>query len=371
MRVFISSVRQGLEAERDALPGLISALGYMPVRFEDFGPQGVPSRQACLDGVAGSDVYLLLLGPKYGYRFPETGQSATHDEFVAAQTAGIPRLVFRKQGVTLEPDQEEFVRLVGDYGTGIFYDTFTNAADLQAKVVAAIRNLETRPRGVTYEALPGPPAVTWKSDWSSDYGANTAEAMLEVHVIPIEQPLRTGREMLQVADGLASALRRSNVVAATAAIDVTSGDGTVFADFPAASRQWNQPVDAQLRQVRVSASGQVSMVTALPRGSMAAIFDPADVTKQITMSLRLVGALQVIHSSTVAIAAGVEPTMMLAVGTLNELRNANSISFGLGGNPVRLEPDEAVSREALDNGAVHVAATISRLLTERMTARHR
>jgi hypothetical protein len=28
MRVFISSVRRGLEAERDALPGLVKAIGY-------------------------------------------------------------------------------------------------------------------------------------------------------------------------------------------------------------------------------------------------------------------------------------------------------------------------------------------------------
>ena len=81
VRIFISSVRQGLETERDSLPSLITALGHTPVRFEDFSSQSVPPRQACLDAVASCDVYLLLLGPKYGYRFPETGQSATHDEF--------------------------------------------------------------------------------------------------------------------------------------------------------------------------------------------------------------------------------------------------------------------------------------------------
>jgi len=36
VRVFISSVRRGLEAERDALPGLVKAIGHEPVRFEDF-----------------------------------------------------------------------------------------------------------------------------------------------------------------------------------------------------------------------------------------------------------------------------------------------------------------------------------------------
>jgi hypothetical protein len=367
MRVFISSVRQNLEAERDALAGLISALGHTPVRFEDFGPRAVPPRQACLDAVARSDAYLLLLGPKYGYRFPETGQSATHDEFVAAQAAGTPRLVFRKQGVTFEPDQEEFAGLVGDYGVGVFYDTFTDVTNLQVAVVAALRNLEARPRGVEYQALPGPIAVTWRADWTTGYEASAGEAMLELHVIPIGQPHRTGREMLQIADGLAPALRRANVVASTAAIDVTSGEEAVIAHFPATPRQWNQPVDAQLRQVRVGTSGQVSVVTSLPRGSMAAIFDPAEVGKQVTMSLRLVGTLQVIGSTTVAIAVGVEPTTMLAVGSISELRNANSVSLGISSEALRLEPDEAASRDALDSGAHDVAATISRLLARKLS----
>lgn len=107
MKIFISSVRRGLEEERHALPGLISAVGHTPVRFEDFTAQPVPSREACLQGVTSSDVYLLLLGPHYGHRFPDTGQSPTHEEWTAAIRAGMPRLVYQKLGVTLDPDQQE------------------------------------------------------------------------------------------------------------------------------------------------------------------------------------------------------------------------------------------------------------------------
>jgi hypothetical protein len=104
VKIFVSSVRRGLEEERDALPGLISAIGHTPVRFEDFTAQPLPSRGDCLAGVATADAYLLILGPNYGYRCPDTGQSPTHDEWVAAQSAGIPRLVYRKQGVTFEAE---------------------------------------------------------------------------------------------------------------------------------------------------------------------------------------------------------------------------------------------------------------------------
>jgi hypothetical protein len=79
------------------------ALGHQPVRFEEFSAQPYPSREACLRAVHESDVYLLLLGPHYGHVFPETGQSATHDEFVAAQAKGIPRIVLKKTGVGFEP----------------------------------------------------------------------------------------------------------------------------------------------------------------------------------------------------------------------------------------------------------------------------
>jgi hypothetical protein len=98
VKVFISSVRRGLDEERDALPGIILAVGHTPLRFEDFSAQPMPSREAGLAGVADADVYLLILGPNYGYRFADTGQSPTHDEWTAATAAGVPRLVYRKDG---------------------------------------------------------------------------------------------------------------------------------------------------------------------------------------------------------------------------------------------------------------------------------
>ena len=140
-------------------PGLIMTQGHQPVRFEDFGAQPLPSRETCLRAVHGSDAYLLLLGPYYGHIFPETGQSATHDEFVAAQAKGMPRIVLKKTGVPFEPEQEAFARLVGDYGTGLFYDTFTDATDIQAKVVRALRQVQDQPTALTFIPLPGPVSI--------------------------------------------------------------------------------------------------------------------------------------------------------------------------------------------------------------------
>lgn len=150
VRVFISSVRRGLEQERDALPGLLKAIGFEPVRFEDFTAQKVPSRQACLDGVDSADAYVLLIGPHYGHVFPETGQSATHDEYVRARNRGIPRLVFTKAGVEMDSDQKTIVDGVGDYGAGSFWSTFSDVTDLQTKVAAALREVASQPGHLTY-----------------------------------------------------------------------------------------------------------------------------------------------------------------------------------------------------------------------------
>ena len=203
MKIMISSVRRGLEQERDALRGLIMALGHEPVRFEDFTAQPVPSREACLQAVTESDVYLLLLGPNYGHVFPETGQSATHDEFVAAQAKGIPRMTFKKTGVAFEPDQQDFERFVGDYGTGIFYATFTDAADLQTKVVAGIRKAQEQPPALTFEPLSEAVSVEWRRTWPGNLGLT---ACLEVHVLPVPVSLLTARLMNEARTGLPAAL---------------------------------------------------------------------------------------------------------------------------------------------------------------------
>ena len=107
-RVFISSVTEGLRQERTALPGLIRALGMDPVRFEDFTALPEPSRDVCLQAVGTCDVYLLLLGEHYGTPFADTGLSPTHEEYRAAINKGIPRLAFRRRGVTMESAQAAF-----------------------------------------------------------------------------------------------------------------------------------------------------------------------------------------------------------------------------------------------------------------------
>ena len=115
---FLSSVRRGLEEERDNLPALIGAIGHEFRRFEDYTAQPVASREACLRGVDQADVYLLLLGGRYGDPVFDSGRSPTEEEFTRARQRGIPMLVFVKQGIEVEPLQQGFIDRVEEYTGG-------------------------------------------------------------------------------------------------------------------------------------------------------------------------------------------------------------------------------------------------------------
>jgi len=81
-----------LEEERDALPGLITALGFEPLRFEDFTASRGRAGGLCPRGRRGGRLSALI-GPTYGERMPDTGLAPTHEEYNAARAKGIPVLV--------------------------------------------------------------------------------------------------------------------------------------------------------------------------------------------------------------------------------------------------------------------------------------
>jgi hypothetical protein len=137
--VFISSVRRGLEDERDYLPALLKASGHQPRRFEDFSAQPVPSRDACLAGVEAAEVYLLLLGQHYGEPLPDTGKAPTEEEFTVAKRRGMTVLVFRKTGDTADERQRDFIARVGEYQRGRFWKEFRDNGDLAVAVLDALR----------------------------------------------------------------------------------------------------------------------------------------------------------------------------------------------------------------------------------------
>jgi len=356
VRVFISSVRTGLEQERDSLPGLIRVAHHEPVRFEDFGAQPFPSREACVRGVDSCDAYLLLLGPKYGHVFPETGQSATHDEWVAASTKGMPRLVFRKVGVEFEPEQEEFAHLVGDYSTGVFYGEFIDAVDLQTKVFQALETLTSHPSALTYERLTESLGFIWKDQWDQQRRQHRGEdAYVELHVLPLDGEPRSARLMRALPEQLIGALRTTGALPPQAGVSPTATAEAVTVELPARERTgFQQTYSAGLCGIRVASTGQCSVWWSLPGDSMGAILDEDDLVATTTKYLHLLGAMNLLTAERFAIAIGLGGSRTMAEGRVTGVaRNRVSVGFG-GEDPVRVEPDESVSAAAFDRGADQV-----------------
>lgn len=365
MRVFISSVRRGLEVERDALPGLIKAIGHEPSRFEDYTAQAVPSRQACMEGVDQADVYLLMLGPYYGHVFAETGQSATHDEVVRAQTRGIHRLVFVKDGVDMEPKQLELKAQLGDYGSGLFWTTFTGVADLQTKVADALRQLSAKPAALTFELLLKPVGFTWRSDWAQAHrGGYQARPHAELHVKQVGGTPIPTRLMDSMGKRLVRVVRASGIVPDQVGLNLTESEREVVVDIAAPDRSRGiDAVDpASFGGLRLGQDGQASAWWRLPHDMLGAMVNGDNVREMTAQALHLCNdILEPDADARFAVALGVEGTMVTAVDTLASTTRS-SASMGLHDEPRRVLPDESVSAAGLSVGASELANELARQL---------
>lgn len=136
MQVFVGSVITGFEDYRAAAVRAIESLGETAVTAEDFGARPDTPQQACLEAARRSDVTVLLLGERYGYKQP-SGLSATHEEFREAREHR-QVIAFVQSSVTPEPDQQAFIREVQEWAGGALTANFTDPADLQAKVTRAL-----------------------------------------------------------------------------------------------------------------------------------------------------------------------------------------------------------------------------------------
>lgn len=377
MKIFISSARKDLEEERDSLNGLIGALGHTSVRFEDFSAQTTPSREACLNALASADVCLFLLGPSYGHIFPETGQSATHDEWVAAQAAGIPRLVYRKQGVTFEPAQHKFARITEAYATGVFRDSYQTTLELHTKVVQKVKELESSTSPLAFARLTQPPALRWTldEDNTSLQQANNHTPLLELHVLPLDFAGYSARELDQLNTSLMDRVRATGVIRGNVALNPSRSQAHVAVSVPGSrSSSWNTPELGEFVEVRLHKTGQVSVRATLPRDGMGSILDPDALPRQLTDLLKFGGSLNIFRQDRIVVAAGVSNAARTSIEVFNPHQARQSVQlagFGHSGFTLRTEPDESVTMAALGTGAAEVASYLARALIEQHPSRRR
>ncbi|TEU18855.1 MAG: DUF4062 domain-containing protein [Anaerolineales bacterium] len=165
LRIFISSTVVDLQSERDAVEQAIAELHLEAVRSEKVGSQSISPREACCIMAQECDVYLGILGGRYGFELQE-GRSATEFEFDTACETGKPILLYRKQvpEEDLDPGQNAFIERIDDFDTGYYIRDFTDLdvpdqliqwvqQDIQSLLSGAFRDRMPEP-----QLQPGPPS---------------------------------------------------------------------------------------------------------------------------------------------------------------------------------------------------------------------
>jgi hypothetical protein len=131
--IFVSSVMGGMSDERQAVVRAIRAVGARPVIFEDFGGMDDDPEDAYLGNVAGSDIYLGVLGTRYGAPL-KSGYSATHAEYNQAVQQGLRISVWTT--TDLDGPQRDFLNAVRVFHTT---GTYNSPEDLEARVTSRLR----------------------------------------------------------------------------------------------------------------------------------------------------------------------------------------------------------------------------------------
>lgn len=370
IKVFISSVTYGLRDERDGLAALLDVVEpYLPLRFEDFAAADMSPRQACLKAVKACSVYVLLLGPKYGESFADSGLSPTEEEFTLARRLGKPILVFSK--VTDEPDepaQAEFRRRVEDYVDGRFRASFTGVQDLNIATVRALKRLPAENPAPAWTVVAEPVSMRTRSQMPQVLDRSVCAPVLEIHLLPLAPGPSLASAFMGIEDRLAREGRAGGFFSDREALEIGSAGDTAWVWLPDA-RGGGHPFDSRTghryRGMFVVATSQASAFAAIPTDGMGALTDQADLTARC-LTLIVAAAGQLPPDGSVAVAAVLGPMDKLFEGDPNQVGNRTRGAMRTQQDAFAvMEPKLSVPVAAVKGRAGDIAAEIAaRLMGE-------
>jgi hypothetical protein len=134
-RAFISSVMGELAPERQAVAAGIRSVGLRPVLFEEFGGRDADPEGAYLAEVAGSDIYVGILGRRYGKPL-KTRFSATHEEYLHAAKHALRMAIWTSPATDREGHEQAFLDEVRTFHV---VPEFRSVDDLQRQVGERMR----------------------------------------------------------------------------------------------------------------------------------------------------------------------------------------------------------------------------------------
>lgn len=130
--VYLSATHKDLKLHRNAVYRILRLLRHDVVSMEDYVATDDYPLHKCLADVAGCDVYVGVIGWRYGY-IPESdnpdGKSITELEYGQAGASGKPRLLFVADPAADWPDK--------------FKDSLTGEGDAGARIARFRSELET------------------------------------------------------------------------------------------------------------------------------------------------------------------------------------------------------------------------------------
>lgn len=138
-RVFVSSIMQGFEDCRESARRAIVAAGGEAVMAEDFPISTSSPRNACLDGVASSDVCIVIVANRGGWTTP-SGKLVVEEEYEEAKRRHKVIAVYVQNGPR-DTDAERLVKMLTDYVGGHFRATFDDCADLEGVLRAKLPSI--------------------------------------------------------------------------------------------------------------------------------------------------------------------------------------------------------------------------------------
>lgn len=99
-KIYVSSTIADLQEERRAVMDWIEAAGHQPVH--SYRPDSETVRESCLADIGGCDLYVLILGHRYGFQPAKDNPgnlSITQLEFRRAGELSIPRIALLQMSV--------------------------------------------------------------------------------------------------------------------------------------------------------------------------------------------------------------------------------------------------------------------------------
>jgi tetratricopeptide (TPR) repeat protein len=125
----------------------VSRAGMAPVEMRYFPAQGVRPADYCRQRVRESEIYVAVIGFRYGSLVPGEAVSYTELEFQAASEAGLPRLAFLLEETACLPGMADPDRGLVDAfrqrlrGAGLVVRTVTSVDNLELEIFHALSEL--------------------------------------------------------------------------------------------------------------------------------------------------------------------------------------------------------------------------------------